>query len=293
MEKAMIRSMTGFARAERQLEFGRLSWEMRSVNHRYLDFGLRLPEEFRPLEPDIRKCLGQYLSRGKIEATLRFFEAPGASVCRLELNLPLARELLGLHKEMAHLAPAALPADISQLLKWPGLVEEKRPDPAPLQAAAMELLVEAAQDLQAGRGREGAQMASAIRERLAGVAVITANIRSWLPEIRTALKQRMLDRVADLKQPLEPGRLEQEVVLLSQKIDVDEELDRLDAHVEEVYRVLDLTEPVGRRLDFLMQEFNRESNTLSSKSIDQRTTQAAVDLKVLIEQMREQVQNVE
>ncbi len=136
-------------------------------------------------------------------------------------------------------------------------------------------------------------MANAIRERLAGVAVLTTNIRTWLPEIRSALKHRMLERIGDLQQPLDPGRIEQEVAILAQKIDVDEELDRLDAHVEEVYRVLDLTEPVGRRLDFLMQEFNRESNTLSSKSIDQRTTQAAVDLKVLIEQMREQVQNVE
>ena len=289
----MIRSMTGFARVERQYEFGRLSWEMRSVNHRYLDFGLRLPEEFRPLEADIRKCLGQYLSRGKIDATLRFFPAPGTTGSGLELNLALARELLNIHGEMARLASTDQQADISQLLKWPGLIEEKRPDPAPLQAAAMELLVEAAQDLQAGRGREGEQMANAIRERLAGVAVLTANIRSWLPEIRAALAQRMLDRIGDLQQPLDPGRIEQEVAILSQKIDVDEELDRLDAHVEEVYRVLELTEPVGRRLDFLMQEFNRESNTLSSKSIDQRTTQAAVDLKVLIEQMREQVQNVE
>jgi uncharacterized protein (TIGR00255 family) len=293
VEKEMIRSMTGFARVERQYEFGRLSWEMRSVNHRYLDFGLRLPEEFRPLEADIRKCLGQYLSRGKIEASLRFFEAPGATGSGLELNLALARELLGIHGEMARLASSEQQADISNMLKWPGLIEEKRPDPAPLQAAAMELLVEAAQDLQAGRGREGEQMANAIRERLEGVAALTANIRSWLPEIRSALKQRMLDRIADLQQPLDPGRIEQEVAILSQKIDVDEELDRLDAHVEEVYRVLELTEPVGRRLDFLMQEFNRESNTLSSKSIDQRTTQAAVDLKVLIEQMREQVQNVE
>ena len=157
----------------------------------------------------------------------------------------------------------------------------------------MELLIGAAQELQAGRGREGEQMSNAIRERLEGISNITTNIRAWLPEIRTALKQKLLDRVADLPLPLEPGRIEQEVVMLSQKIDVDEELDRLDAHVEEVYRVLELTEPVGRRLDFLMQEFNRESNTLSSKSIDQRTTQAAVDLKVLIEQMREQVQNIE
>jgi uncharacterized protein (TIGR00255 family) len=289
----MIRSMTGFARVERQYEFGRLSWEMRSVNHRYLDYGLRLPEEFRPLESDIRTCLGQYLSRGKIEATLRLVMEPGAISSKLELNPGLAREILEAHKEMARLAGVEQQADISNMLNWPGLVEEKRPDPAPLRAAAMELLVEAAQELQAGRGREGEQMANAIRERLTGVATITANIRLWLPEIRISLKQKLLERVADLKLPLDPGRVEQEVVMLSQKIDVDEELDRLDAHVEEVYRVLNLEEPVGRRLDFLMQEFNRESNTLSSKSIDQRTTQAAVDLKVLIEQMREQVQNVE
>ena len=289
----MIRSMTGFARVERQYDFGRLSWEMRSVNHRYLDFGLRLPEEFRPLESDIRTCLGQYLSRGKIEANLRLITEPGAIGSKLELNLGLARELLTVHEDLTKLAGVEQQANISQMLIWPGLIEEKRPDPAPLQAAAMDLLVKAAEELQAGRGREGEQMANAIRERLEGVAALTANIRSWLPEIRSALKQKMLDRVADLNQPLDPGRIEQEVVILSQKIDVDEELDRLDAHVEEVYRVLDLTEPVGRRLDFLMQEFNRESNTLSSKSIDQRTTQAAVDLKVLIEQMREQVQNVE
>jgi len=289
----MIRSMTGFARVERQFDFGRLSWEMRSVNHRYLEFGLRLPEEFRPLEADIRKCLGHYLSRGKIDVTLRFREAQGAAGSGLQLNLPLARELLNMHQELAGLTSVDQTADISKLLHWPGLVEEKRPDPAPLQAAAMELLAEGAQELQAGRRREGEQMANAIRERLQGVADLTTQVRAWLPEIRTALRQRMLDRIADMKQPLEPGRIEQEVAFLAQKIDVDEELDRLDAHVKEAYRVLELNEPVGRRLDFLMQEFNRESNTLSSKSVDQRTSKAAVDLKVLIEQMREQVQNVE
>lgn len=289
----MIRSMTGFARIERQYEFGRLIWEMRSVNHRYLEFGLRLPEEFRPLEADIRTSLGQYVSRGKIDASLRFTEAAGAAGSGLKLNLSLARELLAVQSEMAKLADMDLSPDINALLNWPGLIEEKRPDPAPLQAAAMELLVEAATELQAGRGREGEQMATAIRERLAGVAELTSLVKTWLPEIRGGLKQKMLDRVADLKQPLEPGRIEQEVAFLAQKIDVDEELDRLDAHVEEAYRVLELDEPVGRRLDFLMQEFNRESNTLSSKSIDPRTSKAAVDLKVLIEQMREQVQNVE
>ena len=289
----MIRSMTGFARVERQYDFGRLSWEMRSVNHRYLDFGLRLPEEFRPMEPDIRQRLGEYVSRGKIEATLRFFEAPGATGSGLQLNLPLARELISVHAEMARLASVEQQANFSQLLKWPGLIEEKRPDPEPLREAAMELLIEAIQELQAARSREGEQMANAVRERVDGIAVLITNLRSWLPEIRTGLRQRMLDRIGDLPQPLDPGRLEQEVAMLAQKIDVDEELDRLDAHVGEVNRILDLDEPVGRRLDFLMQEFNRESNTLSSKSIDQRTTQAAVDLKVLIEQMREQIQNVE
>ena len=289
----MIRSMTGFARIERQYEFGRLSWEMRSVNHRYLDFGLRLPEEFRPLESEVRKCIGNYLSRGKIEATLRFFEASGATGSGLKLDLNLARELIKVHKEMSQLASVEQQPDFNQLLKWPGLIEEQRPDTKPVKRAAMELLIEAAQELQAGRAREGEQMANAIRERLEGVSALTVSIRSWLPEIRDALKQRMLDRIGDLQQPLDPGRIEQEVAILAQKIDVDEELDRLDAHVEEAHRVLGLDEPVGRRLDFLMQEFNRESNTLSSKSIDQRTTQAAVDLKVLIEQMREQVQNVE
>ena len=289
----MIRSMTGFARVERQYEFGRLSWEMRSVNHRYLDFSLRLPEEFRPLEPDIRNCLGQHLSRGKIEASLRYTPEAGVSSSALELNLGLAKELLVIHEELARLAGIEQQMDLSQMIKWPGLIEEKRPDPAPLQEAAMELLAETAQELQASRCREGEQMANAIRERLTGVAALTARVRQWLPEIRDGLKQKMLERLAEIAQNLDPGRIEQEVVILAQKIDVDEELDRLDAHVEEAYRVLDLDEPVGRRLDFLMQEFNRESNTLSSKSIDQRTTQAAVDLKVLIEQMREQVQNVE
>ncbi|MCW8926134.1 MAG: YicC family protein [Xanthomonadales bacterium] len=289
----MIRSMTGFARVERQYDFGRLSWEMRSVNHRYLDFGLRLPEEFRPLESDIRKRLGEYLSRGKIEATLRFSAAASSAGSALELNQSLARELLDVHGELSQLAGSEEQPDLGHLLKWPGLIEEKRPDPAPLQAAALALLSEAAQELLDGRTREGEQMANAVRERLEGVTELTGQIRSWLPDIRAALKQRMLERVDDLPLPLDPGRVEQEVAILAQKIDVDEELDRLDAHVAEVYRVLGLSEPVGRRLDFLMQEFNRESNTLSSKSVDQRTTQAAVDLKVLIEQMREQVQNVE
>ena len=289
----MIRSMTGFARAERQYEFGRLSWEMRSVNHRYLDLGLRLPEEFRSLEPDIRRLIGKYLSRGKIEASLRFFESSESSASSMQLNRDLARELIRIHGELSQEASLEQEPDLSRLLNWPGLIEEGRPNLEPVKQAAMDLLSEAALDLQDARGREGEQMANAVRERLAAVSKLVNDIRSWLPDIRIALKQRLLDRIGDLPLPLDPGRIEQEVAILAQKIDVDEELDRLDAHVEEALRVLALDEPVGRRLDFLMQEFNRESNTLSSKSIDQRTTQASVDLKVLIEQMREQVQNVE
>ncbi len=289
----MIRSMTGFARVEGQFEFGRLSWEMRSVNHRFLEFSLRLPEEFRVLEPAFRELLGRYVSRGKIDATLRYQESASAASSQISLNRDMAARLLELHEEFSRMAGAKREPGLTSLLRWPGAVEEQLPDPAPLHEAALALLEEGARDLQAGRAREGENLAAAVRERLEGVEEWTGRIREWLPEIRTGLRDRMIERIGDLQQPLDPGRLEQEVSFLAQKIDVDEELDRLDAHVGETRRALELDEPVGRRLDFLMQEFNRESNTLSSKSVDQRTSQAAVELKVLIEQMREQVQNVE
>jgi len=285
--------MTGFASVERQYGFGRLAWEIRSVNHRYLEIGFRVPEEFRVLEPDIRRILGEYLSRGKVDAALRYTPAPGVAGSNLELNNELVGRLLSLHREMQEMSGHGQEPDLMTLLRWQGVVEEQAPDPQPLQEAAMELLSEAAADLSEARGREGGQMDAAIRERLGSIETWVGKIRGWLPEIREGLRQKLLDRVADLQQPLDPGRLEQEVAFLSQKIDVDEELDRLAAHVTETRLVLDRDDPVGRRLDFLMQEFNRESNTLSSKSVDNRTTQAAVELKVAIEQMREQVQNIE
>jgi len=285
--------MTGFASTERQYPFGRLTWELRSVNHRYLEIGFRVPEEFRSLEPDIRRILGDFVSRGKIDAALRFVPAAEAASSNLELNGELVTRLLLLHDEMQDVSGLSQEADLRSLLRWPGVVEERAPDREPLHKAALELLAEAAAGLQSARGREGEQMDNAIRERLQSIADQVVQVRGWLPEIREALKQKLLTRVADLQQPLDPGRLEQEVAFLSQKIDVDEELDRLDAHVTETLLVLGRTDPVGRRLDFLMQEFNRESNTLSSKSVDNRTTQAAVELKVAIEQMREQVQNIE
>jgi len=289
----MIRSMTGFAGAERQYPFGRLTWELRSVNHRYLEIGFRVPEEFRVLEPEIRQTLGEHLSRGKVDANLKFVPAAGIATSSLELNRDLVMRLLALHTEMQALSGFDQDADLRSFMRWPGVIEERAPDPQPLHEAALELLAEAAAGLQAARSREGEQMDAAIRERLLTIEERVREVRSWLPEIRDGLRQKLLGRIADLPQPLDPGRLEQEVAFLCQKIDVDEELDRLDSHVKEARLILDRDDPVGRRLDFLMQEFNRESNTLSSKSVDQRTTQVAVDLKVAIEQMREQVQNIE
>jgi uncharacterized protein (TIGR00255 family) len=289
----MIRSMTGFASLEHQYDFGRLSWEIRSVNHRYLEIGFRVPEEFRVLEPEIRRILGEHLSRGKVDATLRYAPAARISSSNLVLNTELAQRLLSLHADLQAISDLTQAPDLQSLMRWPGLLEEQATDPQPLHEAALELLAGAARGLQSARTREGEQMAAAIRERLSGIEKWVLQIREWLPEIRIALKQKQLSRVEDLQQPLEPGRIEQEVAFLAQKMDVDEELDRLASHVKETLLVLERDDPVGRRLDFLTQEFNRESNTLSSKSVDNRTTQAAVELKVCIEQMREQVQNIE
>jgi len=289
----MIHSMTGFASVELQTPFGRLAWELRSVNHRYLEIGMRLPEEFRVLEPAVREVLSKQLSRGKIDISLRYSRSQDAGENELVLNTPLARSLLGLHRELQQLCESPQEINLNDILRWPGLVTERPPDSEPLHKAALSLLADGVAELKSSRHREGQKLLALIRERLDGVYAVVQQVRGWLPEIRDALRQKLLNRVADLPQPLDPGRLEQEVAFLVQKMDVDEELDRLDAHIDETRRVIETDEPVGRRLDFLMQEFNRESNTLSSKSVDNRCTQAAVELKVLIEQMREQVQNIE
>ncbi len=285
--------MTGFASAEAQHDFGRLGWELRSVNHRYLEIGMRLPEDFRTIESEIRSVLGETLSRGKVDIVLRFKPEDSANAGRLSLNRALAQQLLKLHGELQELSGEQEAPALMSMMRWPGAVEEQPPDPGPLHAAALDLLREATAGLHRARAREGEKLEQALRERLEGVRHWVGEIRHWLPDIREALRHKMIDRIGEMQQPLDPGRLEQEVAFLAQKIDVDEELDRLDAHVSEMLRVLELDDPVGRRLDFLMQEFNREANTLSSKSVDQRTTQAAVELKVLIEQMREQTQNIE
>jgi uncharacterized protein (TIGR00255 family) len=287
----MIRSMTAFAACERVAISGQLSCELRSVNHRFLELSMRLPEELRPAESALRERVSQKLSRGKVDLSMRLKVGHNIRPT-LALNTELIEQLALLVRRL-HAQFPTMSIDFIELLRYPGVVEDSGIDQLGLQADALALLDQTLAEFVAAREREGANLAAAMHERLDAIERIAAQVKEWLPEIRAALRARLDQRLADLKQPLDPGRLEQEVVLNLQKIDVDEELDRLASHVAEARRVLSLPEAVGRRLDFLMQEFNREANTLGSKSVDARTTQAAVDLKVLIEQLREQVQNLE
>ena len=288
----MIRSMTAFARREQRGDWGTLTWEVRSLNHRYLEVAVRLPEDLRGLEAQVRERLGARLQRGKVECGLRFRRDPGAAG-GLSLNRDLAAQILGLAEQVRALAPDLRPIGAMQVLGWPGVVEQAELDLAPINGAALVLLDEAIDELVATREREGEGLRGLIEQRLVTMSTLVAQVREKLPQIRAALRQRLESRLAELDVVADPGRLEQELVLQLQKIDVDEELDRLQTHIEEISAVLDRDEPVGRRLDFLMQELNRESNTLGSKSAATETSAAAVELKVLIEQMREQVQNIE
>ena len=286
-----IRSMTAFASGERSTPWGTLACDVRAVNHRFLELGVRLPEELRAIEAALRERVAQKIGRGKVDVSLRCRPPEGASV-DLQPNAALLARLAELAGELDTRFPG-MHTDFVDLLRFPGVLEEPQRDAAGLQAQALALLDEVIAEFVAAREREGGKLAAVMRDRLDAITAIVAQVRQWLPEIRAGLRQKFQTRLADLKQPIDPGRLEQELVLWLQKLDVDEELDRLDSHLAEARRVLALPEAVGRRLDFLMQEFNREANTLGSKSVDARTSQAAIDLKVLIEQLREQVQNLE
>lgn len=288
----MIRSMTAFARRERRGEWGVLTWEIRSLNHRYLEVFVRLPEELRGLEPAVRQRVGERLQRGKVECNLRLQRTPGAG-SRLDLNRDLAVQLLGLARDLQDLDETLDSPRVTEVLAWPGVAVEAELDLDPVNAAAEALLEETLGELLETREREGAGLAQVIEQRLDAIAALAAEVRARLPEIRAALRQRLEARLGELEASPDPARLEQELVLGLQKMDVDEELDRLQAHVAEVRSVLGRDEPVGRRLDFLMQELNREANTLGAKSAAVETSRASVELKVLIEQMREQVQNIE
>ncbi|MEN0107762.1 MAG: YicC/YloC family endoribonuclease [Pseudomonas sp.] len=287
----MVHSMTAFARVERATANGTLSWELRSVNHRYLEPHLRLPESFRDLEGGVREALRQGLSRGKVECTLRYTEETTGKP--LQVDRDRAAQLVAAAESVAALIKSPAPLNPLEVLAWPGVLVADAADPQALNSAALALFNDALGELKAGRGREGAELAKLLNERLDNIGEEVANLRELVPQMLAGQRQRILDRTAEMQAELDPHRLEQELVLLAQKSDVAEELDRLVTHVSEVRRVLKAGGAAGRRLDFLMQELNREANTLGSKAFDTRSTQAAVNLKVLIEQMREQVQNIE
>ncbi|SDT07246.1 YicC/YloC family endoribonuclease [Pseudomonas oryzae] len=287
----MVHSMTAFARVESTGPWGTLSWELRSVNHRYLEPHLRLPEALRDLEGGVRDALRQALARGKVECTLRLAEATAGK--SLQVDRERAAQVVAAAEAVAALiqSPAAL--NPLEVLAWPGVLVADAADPQALNAAALQLFGQALDELKSGRAREGAALAALLEERLAAILAEVDNLRELVPQMLATQRQKIETRCAELKVELDPQRLEQELVLLAQKSDVAEELDRLSTHVREVRRVLKAGGAAGRRLDFLMQELNREANTLGSKAFDPRSTQAAVNLKVLIEQMREQVQNIE
>ncbi|HEX7964336.1 MAG TPA: YicC/YloC family endoribonuclease [Gammaproteobacteria bacterium] len=288
----MARSMTGFARREARGDFGVLIWEVRSVNHRYLDMGLKLPEELRALESECRERIAARVKRGKLDGQLRF-EPAGGGRASLQVDEARARAVGNALAQVAGLVGAAAPVNPAEVLRWPGVVQEPPLDVDTVAQAALKLLDETLADLLAARGREGERTAAMLRERAAEIARIVGELKKKQGAMLDALRDKLRARVEELKGTVDPQRLEQELVMVAQRLDVAEELDRLGSHLKEFSDTLKSGDAVGRRLDFLMQEFNREANTLGSKSQDAAITQQVVDLKVLIEQMREQVQNLE
>ena len=288
----MLHSMTGFARQSVESEIGALTWELRAVNHRYLDVQFKLPDEMRPQEQIFRQHVSASLSRGKVECALHFRRAFDRQE-ELQINTELVELISKRIKEMAVELPATAAVNPFDVMRWPGVVQQNEIDAEPLFEEALELLKKSLEAMQSMRTSEGARIAEMLESRCADIEAISKSVRARMPEVLEAARTRQRERIDKLDVESDPARLETELALIAQKLDVDEELDRLDSHLVEIRQVLQRDEPVGRRLDFLMQELNREANTLGSKSNDTETTRAAVELKVLIEQMREQIQNVE
>ena len=287
----MTNSMTAFARKSIQCEWGTAVWELRSVNHRYLDAHFRTPDSVRELEMTLRELCKKHLERGKIDCMLQINTAqmPG----KLAINQPIAGECIFACETLA--TQIGSPAKISpfDILRWPGVIKETEADNSGLNKTLVALFEEALVELKEGRRREGTKLQLLIEQRLRAIAGEIGNIRQKIPLLLKTRRQKIIDKFNEISLNLNEERLEQELVLLAQKADIEEELDRLDAHLIEIDHIFKRQEPIGRRLDFLMQELNREANTLGSKSIGSDTTQSSVELKVLIEQMREQIQNIE
>ena len=291
-EFTMICSMTAFSRVRDKGDNGELIWEIRSVNHRFLEPMVRLPEELRALDPIVREQLSKRLGRGKVDCTLRYHPTSEASA-GVRVNQRFARQIIDAAEEVGHMLHGSSSVRAMDVLRWPGVLEQEEQDMGPVQQTAAELLEQALDGLIEARRREGARLADLIRQRCAAMREHVEQARSAMPRVLQSVKERLLARLKEVSEALDEGRLEQEMALLAQRLDVDEEMDRLATHLHEVEKVLQRDEPVGRRLDFLMQELNREANTLTSKSNDVEVTRIGVELKVLIEQIREQVQNIE
>jgi len=289
----MIASMTGFARRETSGEWGTLVCELRSVNHRFLEAGFRLPDELRAAEGELRTRLTRQLRRGKVDCTITYRRPQGAGSA-LEVDpVALERVLAVVHIVARTLREPAAAVNALDVLRWPGVLREDGGSGEQLLAAAYAVFGTTLEELIAARAREGARLRELLEQRCTALEALVVGVRARLPEVQARMRTRLNERLAELTASVDPERLEQELALLLQRLDVDEELERLAGHISEVRRVIGASEPAGRRLDFLMQELNREANTLSSKSQDLQTTRSAVDMKVLIEQMREQVQNAE
>ncbi len=288
----MIQSMTGFANAEAEFEGIRIGWELRSVNHRFLDMSLRLPEDLKGLDGPCRERIAGSLSRGKVDSTLRL-KPLHAGPTGGSINAAALGRLLDLSAEIKARAADSTPLSVADILRWPGVIEESAVDPAGLKAAVLGCLDTAVAGLVDARSREGARISALLSDRCAQITTLLVDLKPNLGVAEERYRNALQVRLDRLDVSADPQRLEQELAMLAQRLDVAEELDRLEGHVAELAAVLQRDEPVGRRLDFLIQELNREANTLSSKSADENLTRCAVELKVLVEQLREQVQNVE
>ena len=286
----MTQSMTAYAQAAVDTDLGELSCELRSVNHRYLEVAPRMPEEMRVHEGAVRELVAAKLARGRVDCFIRLKESDSGA---MEPNQEAVENLNELVTQMQASVPTMQPIRAIDVLRWPGVLQSKKIDSDVMKAKLLQVMEQALDSLIISRATEGAKMAGLIEQRLSGIQQVIDQVSEYLPEIVQQYRTRLEEKLADIKEQVDPARLEQEMVIFLQKSDVAEELDRLKVHIEEVASVLNKDEPAGRRLDFLMQELNREANTLGSKANDPRLTKASVDLKVYIEQMREQVQNIE
>lgn len=288
----MIYSMTAYARKEVKGDWGTAVWEIRSVNQRYLETYFRLPEQFRGLEPVLRERFRQRLARGKVECHLRY-EANPAAKSELNINEALANQVIKAANQVMHMTGELSRINPFQIMQWPGVMETPEQDMDSINKALLAGFDDAIVEFIDARGREGDNMKALIEQRLTAISEEVVKVRARMPEILQWQRERLLTKFEEAKIGLDATRVEQELILLAQKSDVAEELDRLDSHVKEARNVLKQGGSCGRKLDFMMQEFNRESNTLASKSISTDITASGVELKVLIEQMREQIQNIE